>query len=320
MKTSLVITVFNEEKTIKRLLNSLSQQTEKPDEIIFVDGGSTDKTVQLIKEFKLLKPRLRIVVAKGTTIAQGRNRGIKEAKGEIIAMTDAGCWVHPDWFEKITEPFKKKKVEIVAGFYRMTGDSIFQECLTGYLGILPERLDPQNFMPSFRSVGLKKAVWREVGGFNEKLERCGEDTLFNHQAKKLGTKFITVKKALVDWEMPKTWREAIKKFYYYAKGDGQAGIWWHPGQRFSTHNLKISAIYGRYLLGIVFFILGFLNLFFWLFLALLIVFYLIWAINKNFKYLKKWQAIVLLPIIQIVSDWAVMAGFLLGSLNQVNES
>jgi len=312
MKTSLVVTVFNEEKTIDRLLNSLAKQTEKADEIILIDGGSTDRTVEKIKAFKSLKPLPQVIIAKGATIAQGRNRGIEEAKNEIIAMTDAGCEVHPDWFEKITKPFERKDVDIVAGFYRMTGNLVFQKCLACYLGVLPERLDPENFMPSFRSVALKKEIWQKVGGFNEKLEQCGEDTLFNYQAKQSGAKFLTIKEALVDWEMPKTLKEAFQKFYHYAKGDGQINI--------KPHNLKILAIYSRYLLGILLLILGLSVPIFWSVLALLIALYYFWAIVKNFRDVKALSAIVFLPVIQVISDWAVMAGFLLGSLNGVNKS
>ena len=305
MKTSLIITVFNEEKTIERLLESLSKQTKKPEEIIFVDGGSTDDTVVKIEKWRMENGELdiKIMVKKNATIAQGRNRGIEEAEGEIIAMTDAGCWVHPDWFEKIMAPFEDKKVDIVAGFYRMTGETVFQKCLACYLGVLPEKLNPSNFMPSARSIAFKKEIWQRIGGFNEKLERAGEDTLFNYQAEQLGAKFLTVKEALVDWEMPQTWKEAIKKFYFYAKGDGQINI--------KIHNLKIISIYLRYLLGLGILALGGLRV-----LGGLIVVYLLWAIWKNYRYVKSQQSLLILPVMQIVSDFCVMAGFSRGCLNK----
>lgn len=316
MKTSLVITVFNEEKTIERLLESLSKQTKKPEEIIFVDGGSADGTVGKLQEssFKFQKKdiKLKILIKPGATIAQGRNLGIREAKGEIIAMTDAGCWVHPDWFEKITAPFKDKEVEIVAGFYRMTGETIFQKCLACYLGVLPGKLNPSNFMPSARSMAFKKEIWQKIGGFDENLERCGEDTLFNYQAKQLGARFLTVENALVDWEMPRTWREAVKKFYNYAKGDGQA--------RTKTHNLKILTIYLRYLLGLSLLVLGVMGeVRVLMVLVGLIGVYLIWAIWKNYRFVKSWQAVFILPALQIISDFYVMAGFSRGCLSPISK-
>jgi len=244
-------------------------------------------------------------------------------------MTDAGCRIHKDWFEKITAPFKKK-VDIVAGFYHMTGDSVLQKCLACYLGVLPERLDPKNFMPSARSIAFRKKLWEKVGGFNEKLDWGGEDTLFNYQAKQLGARFLTVKEALVDWEMPKTWKKALNKFYGYAKGDGQIGIWWHPAMKLKTHNLKLITIYLRYLLGLILVVLGFLYPIFWVVLVTLFLVYLFWAVLKSYNYIKARQArldlrsarqaIFILPVMQIVSDLAVMAGFLVGSLKRVNET
>ena len=315
MKTSLVITIFNEEKTIKRLLDSLVNQTKKPDEIIFIDGGSSDRTVAEIENSRLRQGfggqvKLKIFVKTGATIAVGRNFGIREAENEIVVMTDAGCVLHKDWFEKITEPFKDKEIDVVAGFYQMTGESVFQKCLPCYLGILPERLDPRNFMPSARSIAFRKKIWEEIGGFNEKLERAGEDTLFNYQAKQLGARFLTVSNALVDWEMPKTWQEAIKKFYIYAKGDGQAG----------THSLKISAIYFRYILGLVTFFFGFYLPIFWIILTVGFIAYLLWAVGKNYNLIQARQAFFILPALQVVSDIAVMAGFLIGRFKRVDEN
>ncbi len=311
MKISLVLTVFNEEKTINKLVEALKRQTKKPDEIIIVDGGSIDNTAQGIKNYNL---GMKILIKPGMTIAQGRNAGITETVGEIIVMTDAGCIPHNDWFAKITEPFNNPSVDVVAGFYNMTGDSVLQRCLACYLGILPERLNPDNFLPSARSIAFKKEIWERVGKFSEKLDKAGEDTLFNYQAKKIGAKFKTVEDAVVDWEVPSTLKEAIYKFYIYAKGDGQAGIWWHPNQRFSTHNLKISSVYGRYLIFLLLFILGFNTNIFWLVLLITFFGYLIWTINKNYRFVNRLSSVYYLPLIQVFSDISIMVGFLKGSL------
>ncbi len=316
MTNSLVITVFNEEKTIDKLLSALEKQTREPEEIIFVDGGSTDNTVVRISNFQFPISNKKIFVKPGFSIAQGRNVGIREASGEVIVMTDAGCIPHQDWFEKVTEPFNNPKTDVAAGFYRMTGETVFQKCLACYLGILPERFDPQNFLPSARSLAFKKEIWQKVGGFSEKLERAGEDTLFNYQAKHLGARFVTVPDALVDWELPITFGEAVRKFYIYAKGDGQAGIWWHPQKRLSTHNLKISSIYVRYLAGVILFIIGFYWSGFWWFLLATVLGYLAWAANKNYRFVKETTAIFYLPVIQIVSDFCVMVGFLIGTIKR----
>lgn len=314
MKISFVTIALNEERRIGAFLESLRNQSKRPDEIIFVDNGSKDRTVQKIEASGL---KARILVKSGIPIAVARNFGIKRAKNDIIVMADSDCVLHKDWLEKITVPFQDDSIDIVAGFYEKAADSVLQKSFLPYYGVSPKNIDLKNFMPATCSIAFRREIWEKVGGFDEKLERAGEDTLFNYRAKQLGAKFVTAPEAIVDWEVPKTWKEAAKKFYYYAKGDAQTGIWWHPSKRFSTHNLKIIAIYARYLVSLVFFILGFRFPFLWALLGILFLSYLVWAIWKNYNQVRVWQAIFLLPAIQIVSDFCVMAGFASGIFKRI---
>ncbi len=311
MEVSVCVTVLNEEGSIKGLLESLLRQTKKPDEIVVVDGGSTDKTVEVLKRYRR---RVKIVEAPGTSIAQGRNLAIKKAKHDIIAQVDAGCVAMRDWLEKIIKPFKNKKIDIVAGFYDMVGESGFQKAVAPFLGIPPNRFDKDKFMPSARSMAFRKKVWEEVGGYSEKLERAGEDTLFVYQALKKGFKIARVKSARVEWEIPKNFFEVIKKFYVYAKGDAQAGIWWDPQKRLASHNIKILSVYARYLVGFGFLFCFFKNPALPAILIVLVLLYSFWSVWKMRDVVKDWKARLWLPIIQISSDWAVMIGFLVGSI------
>lgn len=325
-------TVYNEEKTIGVFLDSLSKQTKMPDEVVIVDAGSSDNTLSMISDFTSEEPRslprhhprwvnknikFKVFIKPNTSIAQGRNFGIKHATGDVIAMTDGGCVAHRDWLEKITKPFVKENADIVAGFYRMAGSTPLQKALSVYLGIPPKRFDENKFLPSARSMAFKKSLWERIGGFNEKLERAGEDTLFNYQAIKIGAKFVRVKDALVDWEVPNSLWVGIKKFYVYAKGDVQAGIWWHPTQRVSTHNLKIASIFIRYLIGAILIVLSIdYN---WLLYIVFFgfFFYLFWSVWKMRDVATDYRTRLWLPIVQITSDIAVISGTTLGLLKSL---
>src|SRR3989344_7822945 len=128
MKISLITTVLNEEKTIKSLLQSIEVQSRKPDEIIIVDAGSTDRTVQLIKAWqKRSKLKIRLFHKQGNR-AVGRNFAVKQAIGQGIAVTDAGCVLDKNWFKRITNPLILKKTDVVAGFYHMSTDMLFTQC------------------------------------------------------------------------------------------------------------------------------------------------------------------------------------------------
>ena len=126
-----------------------------------------------------------------------------------------------------------------------------------------------------------------------------------------------MKDAIVYWGMPKTLTEALAKFYYYAKGDAQAGIWWHPSQRMSTHNVKISSVFTRYILGLVMLLFSFR--FPQLLPVLILGFgvYLVWSIWKMRDIVTDREARIWLPIIQVSSDLAIMIGFMRGLLTKI---
>src|SRR5581483_11206948 len=297
MDVSVVVTVFNEEKSIRRLLDSLLRQTKKPSEIVIVDAGSRDKTREIIREYQQNSKAIKLYVSIGS-IAHGRNTAIEKAKHVVLAQIDAGCIAKNDWLEKITKPLENKDIEFVAGFYNMTADTSFQKALAPFIGIVPERFNPHTFFPSARSMAFRKEVWKRVGGYSEKLKGAGEDTLFNHQLIEHGVKITRAKDAIVYWEVPRTLKEALKKFYVYAKGDAQTAIWWDPAKRISTHNIKILSIYGRYLLGILLLLLSLRFVPALFILIACFICYICWSIWKMKDIVKETPTRLWIPVIQ----------------------
>ena len=145
-KISLITTVKNEQSTINEFLVSIMQQTRIPDEIIIVDGGSTDSTTNMIKGFKDKLPIL-LVSSPGSNIAKGRNEAIKNSKYDFVACTDGGCKLTVNWFQSIIVPFEQSSVDVVCGVYVPWIQSEFEE-VASYL-IFPkiEKLKPNRFMP-----------------------------------------------------------------------------------------------------------------------------------------------------------------------------
>ena len=313
MKVSVCITVFNEEANIRKLLESLLEQSKKPDEIFIVDGGSRDRTVQIIKHYQKKDKRIKLIVEKGSC-AHGRNVSIELAKNKIVAITDAGCIAKKDWLEKITYGFKHRRVKLIAGFYDMTHKNNLQKVINVYHGVPPKRFDPLTFIPSARSVAFRKSLWQDVGGFSEKLQKAGEDTLFFYECVKRGVKILRVKEARVVWFESATlsFKDSIMKFYQYALGDAQTKIWWHPSKRMASHNIKISMIFARYIVALALIILSFKYNHLFGILGIFVVLYLIWPIYKWFDVIKDWKSRILLPFVQIVVDICVMLGFIVG--------
>lgn len=312
MKTTIVITLFNEEKTIARLLDSLQVQTKKPDEIVIVDGGSDDKTVEIIRHYQKKNKRIKLLVEKCSR-AKGRNIGIDIARNEIIAVTDGGCVAHKKWLERITGPFANKEVDIVAGFYKMVGKSAFQKALSSYLGVLPSHFDTK-FLPSTRSIAFTKELWLKVGGFPERLADTAEDTVFNYKVVQSGANIARVKNAVVEWGIAETLREAFNKLFLYAKGDAKSKIWWHPTKKLSSHNIKILFVFARYMVGLAGVIMAIRSPLLWFVIVPGLFLYVFWSFRKVYIELENFKAGGWGIILQFTSDFAVMTGFLVGMI------
>ncbi len=313
MNISICLTVFNEGKSISRLLDSLLVQSLKPKEIIIVDGGSTDRTIEILKHYQKKDNKIRLLLEKCSR-AKGRNLGIEIAKNEIIAITDAGCIVHPDWLEKITEPFNVAEVDISAGFYKMTGEAPMQKAGTIFLGVTPSEFDV-TFLPSTRSIAFRKKAWELVGGFPDEDKNSAEDTYFNYAALKAGLKYARVKNAIVEWGMPETLEDFFNKIKNYAMWDARTKIWLFPGKGLMSHNIKSLFITLRYVLGITILVLGFKFPYLLPLLIILFITYLLWAFRKVFLEFREVKVAIWGPILQIVCDFGVMTGFVKGVLN-----
>src|SRR3989338_7358403 len=155
MRISFIATIFNEEKTIEVFLTSVLSQSILPDEIILVDGGSTDATVEKVQNAKFkvqnYNVKFKIIVKRGNR-SVGRNEAITHARGDIIVCSDAGCELDKDWIKHITKPFKDMSVDVVAGYYKGKSQTIFQKCLIPYVLVMPDRVDLNNFLPATRSM------------------------------------------------------------------------------------------------------------------------------------------------------------------------
>ena len=217
MKVSLITTVLNEENTIEEFLKSVIKQSKKPDEFIIVDGGSTDKTYEILKKYAKKYKWIKVFQVKGASIGKGRNYAIEKAKNEIIACTDAGCILDKNWLKEITKPFKNKDIDVVVGIYKPYYKNDF-EYFQGLIVIKkPEKIFMNPSRMSIRSMAFKKKCWKKVGKLPEKYG--GDDTLFNIKLLEMGCKFYFAKKAIVYWRMRKSLKTFSKQFYKYAIGD-----------------------------------------------------------------------------------------------------
>ncbi len=330
MRISFITTVYNEEKTIESFLDSILSQTHLPDEVVIVDALSSDSTISRIADytmrFKKKKIQFTVLIKKGNR-SVGRNEAIRYATGDIIACSDAGNILDKNWVKEIAKPFvdsrvsvkggsvsgerendkKEEKIDVVAGYYDGNAKTIFQKCLIPYVLVMPNQVNPKTFLPATRSVAFTKKIWQKVGGFDEMLSH-NEDYAFAKALQKVYAKIVFKKDAIVYWQPRENFKQAFIMFFRFAYGDAEAEI----------YRPKVIFLFIRYALGIFLLTFAIMMKSVVMLLGLLILFvlYMIWATAKNYQYVKAWQALYLLPQIQLTTDWAVMIGTILGVLRK----
>ncbi len=244
---SLIATVYNEGRAVRDLLDSILEQTLPPDEIVIVDGGSSDDTLEHLRAYQDRLP-LRVMVQPGANISQGRNRAVAEARGDIIAVTDAGVTLVPTWLEAITRPLRENPdVAVVSGFFVPEPWNAFEMALGATT--LPDlsEIDPQTFLPSSRSLAFRKTAWEAVGGYPEWLDYC-EDLIFDFELRKRYGFFAWAPTAIARFRPRRSLREFFWQYYRYARGDGKADLWRHRHAiRYGTYLVAVPtlAILGR---------------------------------------------------------------------------
>ncbi len=221
MKISLVSTVFNEADNIRAMITGLLNQTRPADELIIVDGGSTDDTVARLRAFG---DAVTVLVEPGCNISEGRNRGIAVATGDVIAVTDAGTVHHRTWLEELTAPFTHDPAcNAVAGFFQAAPTTVFEAAMGATVLPLVDEIDPETFLPSSRSVAFRKTAWAAIDGYPEWLDYC-EDLVFDMRLQQLGA-FEFAPTALVDFRPRGSLGAFFTQYYRYARGDGKADLW-----------------------------------------------------------------------------------------------
>ena len=314
LRVSVIATVLNEGEAIHRLMDSLLEQTRLPDEVVIVDGGSTDATVRIIKEYEQNRAQcaVRVLIAPGANISHGRNAAIQAASGDIIAVTDAGVRLIPTWLAKLIAPFDlgtSADVQVVSGFFSADAHSLFEIAMGAT--VLPDVLDinPSRFLPSSRSVAFRKTAWAAVGGYPEWLDYC-EDLIFDLRlADEVGS-FVWAPEALVYFRPRGTWRSFFKQYYRYARGDGKADLW----------RLRHAVRYGTYAVALpALLVLTVLHSPLWLLGLLAGVaaycrtpFRRLWSQLTGRSWQQMLSLLLLVPCIRVVGDLAKICGYPVG--------
>jgi glycosyltransferase involved in cell wall biosynthesis len=230
----LIVPVKNEAHCIEKLLSSIARQTRRPDEVIVVDGGSSDRTAEIAERWARqheLGSRLRVLRLAEATPGKGRNIGIAVASYDWLALTDAGISLEPVWLERLVEVAERNpELQVVYGNYEPVTDTFYEECAAlAYVEPKHGRTEGRMRSPSIASTLLFRDVWHKVGGFPDL--RAAEDRIFMRKVDERGVKVGWAPEATVWWQLPSGLRATYLKMALYSMHNVRAGEQknWHYG-------------------------------------------------------------------------------------------
>lgn len=244
---SMICTLYNEAEGAGEFLDAVWAMDVLPEELVLLDGGSTDGTGAAISAYLAAHPspmRARLIVdpecnrtRSPGAIALGRNRAIAAARHDVIAATDAGCRVAPGWLDRITAPFAGPAgPDVVAGWYVADARTAFERCVARVWLVPPEAVDPSRVLPSSRSIAFRRSAWERAGGYPEHTYTA-EDTLFDLALRKAGCVVAWAPEAIVRWRMKPGFAAFARLVHGYGYGDGVNGI---MGGNLAANVVKLS--------------------------------------------------------------------------------
>ena len=244
-KITVVIPVYNEQKTIINCLTSLGSQTYKPLEVIVIDDGSTDKTRGIIENLKLKIENLQLLRQKHLGPGSARNLGASKAKGKILVFVDADMTFDKNFIRDLTAPILAGQTIGTFSKNEMNAnvDNIWSRCWQINRGWPIDRLIPPDYpdkAPIFRAI--LKREFDKVDGFDATGEYTDDWSL----SRKLGIKSTKAPGAIYYHANPSTLWEVFKQARWIGKNEFISGDLPRRIKSLILYSLPISFLIGLY--------------------------------------------------------------------------
>lgn len=225
MRVSVVVPVYNAKRTIERCLVSLINQNFNDYEIIIVDNGSNDGSFGLIEESIRAHPeeKIKLIREEKKGPSEARNRGIKDASGDIVAFTDSDCVADRDWLRDIVNAFDKEEIGAVAGNIRgYKSSNLIEKFLSLYTlrGLEKSQTFKEYTLVkggfSTTNLFFRQEILRKAGGFDKSM-RWGEDHDMCARIYKMGYKIRYITQGVIYHLHRSTLGSLIKQSFGFGK-------------------------------------------------------------------------------------------------------
>lgn len=224
MKISILIPAHNEERSIEATVRSCLNQSRKPDQILVVDDGSTDKTPEILASFGNAIDVGTITPATGNK-SHAQELGLKHITGDIFIATDGDTILDKDFVKHIEEDFQDPKVVAVAGYVRskkynwLTACRAFEYAVGQNLHKLAQHNINFLFVIPGAAGAFRTKVFNENVGFEH--DTLTEDLDFTYRLHKNGFKVHYDRRAIVFTQDPMTIRQYVNQMRRWFGGGWQ---------------------------------------------------------------------------------------------------
>jgi GT2 family glycosyltransferase len=210
---SLYIPCYNVESSIASCLDAVFKQTYPIDQVLLIDDGCRDRTLEFAAPYPV--QIIRHEVNKG--LAAARNTAVRHARNDLVASLDADCVAAPDWLEQLLPLLTDERVAIAGGRLVETvldslGDRWRQAHMTQDWG--EQLVRNPSFMFGNNTI-IRKAVFEQIGGYNEQLRTNGEDADLSRKIMAAGYDAIYEPAAIVEHLRCDTIRSILENYWRY---------------------------------------------------------------------------------------------------------
>lgn len=223
---SIIIAVLNEEKHIEKCLDSVIGQKYKGEtEILIADGGSSDNTINIIKEYQLKNKHITLIHNEKKIQAAGRNLCAKNSKYDLIAYIDGHSTADENWLKNLVttyEQHKEMNIFGVGSIYNEASNNAFSKAVNAVLVSFLSGAGTSHFLNSDTvretenayACLYNKEIFLKLGGYKEYLA-TGEDIELNQRAIKNGYKLFVNPNAITFYYRIGNFTSFIKQQYRY---------------------------------------------------------------------------------------------------------
>lgn len=176
---SIIVPVYNSERWVQKCVESLINQTYMDIEILLINDGSKDNSINILRDFEKKDSRIRVFDKNNEGVSKARNLGIQEARGEFIQFVDSDDYIEPDMCEKMLKAIQGADMAICGMRIHQDGKILREPHLPDKTYLLRESID--NYFELRKiNLGPCNKLYRKnkiTDLFKEDIS-LGEDTLF----------------------------------------------------------------------------------------------------------------------------------------------